>query len=160
MSKAELTPDQLKKKKRKRALFFILALLILIAVFLYFYTYVFAKDSKKIIYEEGQRRIYLLEKKEYKKGREMWRMVLEDQKTGQRFFILGNSKKGYDNKKMAEIVINTVDQQKLKSFDQVQGAGITMRVAKTDLHSNLIEKNKISDIGDYFKDLNFNGINI
>jgi len=143
----------LKKKKRKQTIFILIALLILVGLFIYFYTYIFAKDERKIIYEQGQRRIYLLDKKEYKKGREMWRMVLEDQKTGSRFFILGNSRKGFENKKMSEIVINTVDQGKMKSFDHVQGAGITMRVAKTDIHSNMIEKSKLSEIGKNFEGL-------
>lgn len=140
-------------KKQKQTLFLILGILLLIALVFYFYTYVFAKNQATVIYEKGQRRIYLLDKKEYKKGREMWRMVLEDQKDGQRFFILGNSKKGFDNKQMADLIINTVDQSKMKSFDQVKGAGITMRIAKTDIHTNMIEKSGWKDIIKNFEGL-------
>ncbi len=138
-----------KKIFNKRNLFLLLGLLLLLALLIYFYTYYFSNGSNKVIYQDAQRRIYLNEKKEYKKGREMWRMVYEDQKTGDRYFVLGNSKKGFSNDKMAKVVLNTLDQGKMSSFDQVQGAGVTIKKAKTDVHSNLVGK---KDIGEFFPD--------
>lgn len=142
-NESENKPTHFQKYKK---LYLGLALLLLLVLLIYFFTYFFANKNKKVIYQDTQRRIYLTEKKEYKKGREMWRMVYEDQKTGNRFFILGNSKKGFSDKAMAKIVINTIDQGKTKSFDQVEGAGITMRKATTDIHSNLIDKKGIGDL--------------
>lgn len=137
----------------KRRLFVLLAFLLLLAILIYFFTYFFAKKNNKVIYEKDGRRIYLIERRAYgNKGREMWRMVLENRKTGKRMFILGNSRKGYPENKMARIVINTIDQGQVKSFDNVESAGVTMRDAKTDIHSNTIEK---KGPGDIFKDLKF-----
>lgn len=58
---------------------------------------------------------------------------------------MGNSKKGFPEKKMATIVLNTVDKGQKKSFDLVQGAGVLITESKTDVHTNLIEKKSISD---------------
>lgn len=140
-----------KKIFNKRNLVLLLVVLLLIALLVYFYTYFFSKDSGKVIYQDAQRRIYLNEKKLYgKKDREMWRMVYEDQKTGNRFFVLGNSPKGYPNAKMAKIILNTIDQGKMKSFDLVERVGITMKEGKTDIHSNLVEKKSVDG---YFPDM-------
>lgn len=141
-------------KARKKQLFIFLAFLILIAILFYFYTYFFANKHKKVIYQDAQRRIYLIEKKEYKKGREMWRMVYEDQKTGNRFFVLGNTRKNYSEKNMSKRVLNTIEQGQMKSYDQVDSVGLTMRKANTDIHSNLIEKNNFDVFGDLDKDFN------
>lgn len=142
---------------KKKTFWFWLAVLILFALLIYFFTYFFAKDHKKVIYEKNQRRIYLLERKKYgNKDREMWRMVYEDMKTGNRSFVLGNSPKGFSEDKMAAIVINTIEQGKTKSFDQVERTGITMRAAKTDIHSNMIDKKGLGDIfGDMTKQFEF-----
>lgn len=138
-------------KENKKKLFTIIALVLLLVLVLYFYTYFFANKTNKVIYQDSLRRIYLNEKKEYRKngqlsGRLMWKMVYEDMKTGQRWFVAGNSKKGFTDKKMAKILLNTVDQGKLKSFDHVEGAGVTLALAKSDVHSNLISKKGVSDI--------------
>lgn len=137
-----------------------LALLLLLGLALYFYTYFFSADSEKVIYQDAQRRIYLVNKKNYARpDRELWNMVYEDQKTGNRWFILGNSKKGYPNKKMAQIVLNTVDKGQMKSFDLVQGAGVTLRKSTTDIHSNIIDKKTPSDVwNDMEKSLAFDPI--
>ncbi len=148
-NESENQPTHFQKYKK---LYMGLALLILLALLIYFFTYFFANKNNKVIYQDAQRRIYLTSKKEYKKGREMWRMVYEDQKTGNRWFVLGNSKKGFSDKAMAKIVINTIDQGKSKSFDQVESAGVTMAKATTDIHSNLIDK---KEIGDFFPDIEF-----
>lgn len=132
--------------QKNKKLLIALALLILLALLIYFYTYFFSEDNKKVIYQDAQRRIYLNQKKEYKPGRLMWRMVYEDQKSGNRMFVLGNSLKGFSDKKMAQIVLNTIDKGKYKSFDQVEQVGITMKAAKTDIHSNLIAKKDVSEM--------------
>lgn len=142
------------EKKKKNTFFIVLGLLLLLVLIFYFYTYFFAAENKKVIYEDPQRRIYLNERKVYgTKGREMWRMVYEDMKSGQRYFVLGNSKKGLKEKEMAKVIINTVDQGKTKSFDQVNSIGVTMKSAKTDIHSNLIAKKGASDIGEDLEDM-------
>lgn len=142
--------DRIKSDPRKKRFFIILAVLLLLALLIYFYTYFFTKKGERVIYQDATRRIYLTEKKEYiqkpsNKKREMWRMVYEDNKSGNRFFVMGNSVKGFPEKKMAQIVINTVDQNKMKSFDLVQSAGVTIAKGKTDIHSNLNEKKDVVD---------------
>ncbi len=134
-------------KKILLALFFVLLLILVI----YLYTYYFAKDSKKVIFQDSNRRIYLIKKTIYsQKGsgakREMWRMVYEDRTTGNRFFVFGNTPKGYKESKMSKIVLNTIDQGKTKSFDQVDTVGINIKKASTDIHSNLIDKKDPSDV--------------
>jgi hypothetical protein len=130
---------------KSKKFWFWVFIILFVLVLLYYFTYVLANKQGKIIYQDTTRRIYLNLKKEYKPGREMWRMVYEDQKTGKRFFIMGNSVKGFSEKKMAKIVLNTIDQGKNRSFDQVQSAGIVIKEAKTDVHSNLISKKTVGD---------------
>lgn len=144
-------------KKRKFWLW-ALVVLILVLLLIYFYSYFFAKKHNKVIFQDEQRRIYLIEKKGYngRKDREMWRMVYEDQKTGLRTFITGNAPKGFSEKKMSEIVINTIEKGKKASFDQVQRVGVTLAAAKTDVHSNLIDKKSFSDFVPEFPELGFN----
>jgi len=142
--------DRIKTSKYKK-LWYALAILLLLALLFYFYTTFFSKKHDKVIYEDVHRRIYLNEKKEYKKGREMWRLVYEDQKTGTRYFVMGNSPKGFSNAKMSRIILNTIDKGQLKSFDQVERVGITMKKANTDIHSNLIGKKEL---------LNWDGLEI
>lgn len=138
MNKSE---DKLTHFQKYRKLYIGLAILLLLVLLIYFYTYFFANKNNKVIYQDTARRIYLTEKKAYgNKGREMWRMVYEDQKTGKRFFVLGNSKKGYSEKKMVKILLNTIDQKQTKSFDQVESVGVTMKEAKSDIHSNNVKK--------------------
>ena len=140
----------------KKQIFIWIGILILIALLIYFFTYFFAKKNNKVIYEKDGKRIYLIERKPYgNKGREMWRMVYENKTTGARTFVLGNSKKGFPEKKMATIIINTVDQGKKASFDQVESVGVTMRPAKTDIHSNLVDKKEGSEIMDGFNGMSF-----
>lgn len=121
--------------------FVVLAILVL----LWYFTYYLANRGNKVIYQDATRRIYLTSLKEYKPGRMLWRMVYEDMKTGKRDYIMGNSKKGFPEKKMAQIVLNTIDQGHKKSFDQVQSAGVMITPAKTDIHTNLVSKKSISD---------------
>lgn len=125
--------------KTKKILIWV-GILLLVALLIYFLTYFLAKKNNKVIYQKDNKRIYLNDKKEYKPGRIMWRMVYEDKASGNRIFILGNSKKGFSDKKMAAIVMNTLEKGKMRSFDSVESAGVTMRDAKTDMHSNLVEK--------------------
>lgn len=140
----------------KKQVYIALAILLLLALLIYFYTYFFAKKNNKVIYEKDGKRIYLIERKPYgAKGREYWKMVLEDKTTGGRTFIMGNTKKGYPEKKMAAIIINTVNQGKKASFDQVESVGVTMRPAKTDIHSNLVEKKGKDEILDGFSGMEF-----
>lgn len=77
----------------------------------------------------------------------MWRMVYEDQKTGNRWFVMGNSNKGFPDSKMAKIVLNTVEKGQRRSFDLVERAGVTLKAATTDVHSNLIDKRGLDDLG-------------
>src|SRR6476469_1152644 len=130
--------------KSKKFWFWTFAILIIL-VLLWYFTYYLANGANKVIYQDSTRRIYLTSRKEYKPGRDLWRMVYEDMKTGKRSYVMGNSKKGFPEKKMAEILINTIDQGKQRSFDQVQGAGVMITVAKTDIHTNLVSKKTVSD---------------
>lgn len=143
------------KKISKRKRFWVwLFVIILILVLLYFFTYYLSGKNNKVIYQDATRRIYLIERKDYgKPGREMWNLVYEDIKTNQRHYILGNSKKGFPNKKMAQIILNTVDKGRKASFDTVQGAGVTLTQSKTDIHTNLIEKKSFADFFPDEKDL-------
>lgn len=136
-----------KPSKKKKILVWIFVIL-LILVLLYFFTYYLAGKNNKVIYQDATRRIYLIERKGYqgRPDREMWNMVYEDMKTGQRTYITGNTRKGFPNKKMAEIVLNTIDQGKKSSFDSVQRVGVTITAAKTDIHSNLIDKKSLMDL--------------
>jgi hypothetical protein len=136
-----------KKIFRSKKFWFWFFVILIILVLLYYFTYVLASKNGKVIYQDSTRRIYLTERKSYqgRPDREMWKMVYEDQKDGKRKYILGNSPKGFSDKKMSQIILNTIDQGKTKSFDQVQRVGITMNDAKTDIHSNLIPKKSLSD---------------
>lgn len=143
--------------KTKKQVFIWIAILLLLALVIYFFTYFFAQKNNKVIYEKDGKRIYLTERKVYgTKGREMWRMVLEDKTTGKRIYVLGNSKKNFPEKKMAAIVINTITKGQMRSFDQVESCGVTMREAKTDIHSNMVEnKNTLDTLKDGFSGLSF-----
>lgn len=136
--------ERIKRSKYKK-LWYALAILLLLALLFYFYTTFFSNKHDKVIYQDAHRRIYLNEKKEYKKGREMWRMVYEDQKTGTRYFVMANSPKGFSNSKMTKIVLNTIDKGQMKSFDLVERVGVTIVKGKTDIHSNLIGKKDLVD---------------
>ena len=133
--------------KNKKILLGVLLVIFIIAL-IYFYTYFFAKKHGRVIYEDDTRRIYLTEIKQYdkRKDREMWRMVYEDRKTNKRYFILGNAKKGYSESEMCKRILNTIDQDKMSSYDQVDGVGVTIRKANTDIHSNLISKKGLEDL--------------
>lgn len=137
---------------KNKSLWFWLAILLLLALLLYFYTYFFSKNNPKVIYQDAQRRIYLTRKGPYKgqKGadREMWRMVYEDLKTGQRWFVIANTKKGTSEKKVVKRILNTVEQGKTRTFDNVESIGVSMYDAKTDVHSNITDKKDISDFID------------
>lgn len=138
------------KPKKKRRIWVWIFVLLVILLLLYFYTYFFANKNGKVIYQDSTRRLYLIKRGPYgKPDREMWRMVYEDMKGGGRWFITGNSRKGYPNKKMAERVLNTVDQGKTKSYDAVDSVGLTIIPVKTDVHSNLIDK---KGLGDFWPD--------
>jgi flagellar basal body-associated protein FliL len=158
--------DLKKTFKKHRKLFIFLAVLILLALLLYFYTYFFTEKTGKVIYQDAARRIYLTEKGPYKKQgnanakeRELWRMVYEDKKTGNRWFVLGNSPVGFPAKDMARIVLNTMDQSRGASFDQVARVGVTIRKANTDIHSNLVDKKDAGDVlKGWDKELNKNSV--
>jgi hypothetical protein len=136
----------LKIFKSKKFWFWFFVILIILVV-LYYFTYVLATKGNRVIYQDSTRRIYLIDRKGYNgpKDREMWRLVYEDQKDGKRKFITGNTPKGFAEKKMATIILNTIDQGKMSSFDQVQRVGVSIKDSKTDIHSNLIGKKSFSD---------------
>lgn len=144
---SDTSDTAVKKPSRKKKVWVYVLMILLLIVVIYYFTYYLAQRNNKVIYQDSTRRIYLVSRKGYpaRPDREMWNMVYEDMKTGVRTYITGNSKKGFSSKKMAEIVINTVDQGKLSSFDSVQRAGVTMAKAKTDIHTNLVQKKSIMD---------------
>lgn len=137
-----------KPKSRRKKIIFVIILILLLLALLYYFTYYLANKNQKVIYQDSTRRIYLNSKKEYKPGRFMWRMVYEDLKNNKRFFVLGNSLKNFPDKKMAEILLNTIDQGKARSYDTVQQAGVLIKEAKTDGNANLIPKKGLSDFID------------
>lgn len=132
------------------------AILVVLIIIFYYYTYVFANKNDKVIYQDASRRIYLIERKKYdanKPNREMWRMVYEDKKTGNRFFVLGNAPVKYKEKNMADRILNTIDKGKFKSYDQVDTVGLTISKANTDVHSNLVDKKGSELITDFKKQI-------
>jgi len=139
---------KIKELLKSKKFWFWFFVILIILVLLYYFTYVLASKNGKVIYQDSTRRIYLIKRNSYqgRPDREMWKMVYEDQKDGRRKHVLGNSPKGFSDKKMAQIVLNTIDQGKMKSFDSVQTVGVTINDAKTDLHSNLIGKKSLSDL--------------
>lgn len=143
------------KPSNKKRILVLIFFVVLLLVLLYFFTYYLSGKNSKVIYQDATRRIYLISRKGYqgRPDREMWNMVHEDMKTGHRVYITGNTPKSFPNKKMAEIVLNTIDQGKKSSFDSVQRVGVTITAAKTDIHSNLISKKSFSDFLPDDKDL-------
>jgi hypothetical protein len=137
---------------RARKVFFAVLALLIIGVLLWFYTYVFTRKSNKVIYQDASRRVYLTNRREYKPGREMWDMTYEDRKTGARYYIMANSKKGYSEKEMVRRVLNTFENGLptasggKKSFDSVDRTGVTITLAKSDIHSNLVPQKDIGDL--------------
>lgn len=143
----------LKTFQKHRKIWIAVGIVLLLALLLWFYTYYFAKSSQKVIYQDAQRRIYLTKKGKYKsknsEDREMWRMVYEDIKTGNRHFVMANVRKGTPEAKVVKRVLNTFEQGKTRTFDNVESIGISAFEAKTDVHSNLIDKKDFSDFSDF-----------
>jgi GGDEF domain-containing protein len=82
----------------------------------------------------------------------MYNLVLEEKATGERFFILANTKKGFKEKMLAERILNTFNKGLMKSYDSVESVGITIKKINSDIHSNLIKTKTPKDIINDIKD--------
>lgn len=138
-------------KKRKK-IFFIFFIILIVIALIYLFSYFFNKKDERVIYEGQGKRIYLTKKIPYKDGRIMYNLVLEEKSTGERFFILANTKKGFKEKMLADRILNTYNKGLLKSYDSVESVGITIKKINSDIHSNLIKTKTPKDIINDIKD--------
>lgn len=132
--------------KKRSDLFWFILILILIVVLLYLFTYYFNTGDKRVIYEGQGKRIYLTKKIKYKNGRIMYNLVLEEKSTGERYFILANTKEKFPEKMLADRILNTYNKGRMKSYDAVESVGITIKKVSSDIHSNLVGTKKPGDV--------------
>lgn len=82
----------------------------------------------------------------------MYNLVIEEKATGERFFVLANAPKNFKEKHLAERILNTYNQGRMKSYDAVERVGLTIKKIKSDIHSNLIKSKSAQDVIDNIKE--------
>lgn len=134
------------KKESKRNLFLFLMLLFVIILMIYLFSYYFNKKDNRVIYEGQGKRIYLTKTIPYKDGRVMYNLVIEEKATGERFFVLANTKRGFKEKYLADRILNTYNKGRMKSYDAVESVGITIKKINSDIHSNLVKTKEPKEV--------------
>ncbi|GAB4451202.1 MAG: hypothetical protein OHK0036_11300 [Bacteroidia bacterium] len=133
-------------KENKRKLFLFILLIVVVVLMIYLFTYFLNKEDNRVIYEGQGKRIYLTKKLQYKDGRVMYNLVLEEKATGERFFVLANTPKNFKEKYLADRILNTYNQGRMKSYDAVERVGLTIKKINSDIHSNLVQKKSSNDV--------------